>query len=165
MQSGFRARARKPEEWKGETMTENTTGTTDRVKGKNVYGQVVVLTRSKPEQLGLFQTFLPEEEEKYSNTIELYDAVPKYFSHSRGMAALRESGKYLPILERAFEHRGEGYKVQIHPARIRYKDKRAAIVQPVPSIHFSGCWLAVNLQDGWNPWCQKEQILYTEFMH
>jgi len=124
VQSGFRARARKPEEWKGETMTENTTGATDRVKGKNVYGQVVVLTRSKPEQLGLFQTFLPEEEEKYSNTIELYDAVPKYFSHSRGMAALRESGKYLPILEREFEHRGEVYKVQIHPARIRYKDKR-----------------------------------------
>ena len=103
-------------------MSENTTGKTDRVKGKNVHGQVVVLTRSKPEQLGLFQTFLPEEEEKYSNTIELYDAVPKYFSHSRGMAALRESGKYLPILEREFEHRGEVYKVQIHPARIRYKD-------------------------------------------
>ena len=40
------------------------------------------------------------------------------------MAALRESGKYLPILEREFEHRGEVYKVQIHPARIRYKDKR-----------------------------------------
>jgi hypothetical protein len=99
-------------------MSENTIGKTDRVKGKNVHGQVVVLTRSKPEQLGLFQTFLPEEEEKYSNTIELYDAVPKYFSHSRGMAALRESGKYLPILEREFEHRGEVYKVQIHPARV-----------------------------------------------
>ena len=41
----------------------------------------------------------------------------------------------------------------------------SAIVQPVPSIHFSGCRLAVNLSDGWNPWCQKEQILYTEFMH
>ena len=51
-------------------MSENTTGKTDRVKGKNVHGQVVVLTRSKTEQLGLFQTFLPEEEEKYSNTNE-----------------------------------------------------------------------------------------------
>jgi hypothetical protein len=50
----------------GETMTENKTGKATRVKGKNVHGRVVVLTRSKPEQLGLFQTFLPEEEEKYT---------------------------------------------------------------------------------------------------
>jgi len=105
-------------------VTENNISKATRVKGKNVHGQVVVLTRSKPEQLGLFQTFVPEDEEKYSNTIELYDAVPKYFSHTRGMAALRESGKYLPILDREFEHRGEVYKVQIHPARIRYKDKQ-----------------------------------------
>jgi len=56
-------------------MPENKTRIADRVKGKNVHGRIVVLTRSKPEQLGLFQTFLPEEEEKYSNTIELYDAV------------------------------------------------------------------------------------------
>ena len=118
------ARTREADEWKGETVTENNISKATRVKGKNVHGQVVVLTRSKPEQLGLFQTFVPEDEEKYSNTIELYDAVPKYFSHTRGMAALRESGKYLPILDREFEHRGEVYKVQIHPARIRYKDKQ-----------------------------------------
>jgi hypothetical protein len=105
-------------------MSENKTGKANRVKGKNVHGRVVVLMRSKPEQLALFQTFLPEEEEKYSNTIELYDAVPKYFTNPRAMASLRESGKYLPILDRDFEHRGEVYKVQIHPARIRYKDQR-----------------------------------------
>ena len=40
-----------------------------------------------------------------------------------------------------------------------------AIVQPVPNIHFSSCRLAVNFPDGGNPWCQKEQIVYTEFMH
>src|SRR2546430_2531593 len=50
---------------------------------------------------------------------------------------------------------------RLHPT----ESPMPAIVQPVPSRHFSGCWLAVNLQDGWNPWCQKEQILYTEFMH
>jgi hypothetical protein len=74
-------------------MPENKARTADRVKGKNVHGRIVVLTRSKPEQLGLFQTSLPEEEEKYSNTIELYDAVPKYFTNARAMASLRESGK------------------------------------------------------------------------
>jgi hypothetical protein len=41
-------------------MPENKARTADRVKGKNVHGRIVVLTRSKPEQLGLFQTFLPE---------------------------------------------------------------------------------------------------------
>ncbi len=105
-------------------MTEKTTSQAGRVKGTNVHGEVVVLTRSTPEQLSLFRTFLPDEEDKYSNTIELYDAVPKYFTNARAIAALREAGKYLPILDREFEHRGEVYKVQIHPARIRYKDKQ-----------------------------------------
>jgi hypothetical protein len=41
-------------------MSENKTGKANRVKGKNVHGRVVVLTRSKPEQLALFQTFLPD---------------------------------------------------------------------------------------------------------
>src|SRR5438132_12917762 len=99
-------------------MTENKTGKANRVKGKNVHGRVVVLTRSKPEQLALFQTFLPEEEEKYSNTIELYDAVPKYFTNTRAMASLRESWKYLPTLAPDCERRGAGYKVQLHPARL-----------------------------------------------
>jgi hypothetical protein len=109
---------------KGEKMIDNKIDRADRVKGKNVHGKVVVLTRSKPEQLTLFQTFLPEEDEKYSNTIELYDAIPKYFTNARAMAALREVGRYLPILDREFKYRDEVYKVQIHPARIRDKDKR-----------------------------------------
>jgi hypothetical protein len=79
------------------------------------------LVRTQPKQLSLFQTFLPETDDKYSNTIDLYDAVPKYFP-TKHMAGRRESGKYLPILEREFEHRGESFKLKIRPARIQYKD-------------------------------------------
>ena len=35
---------------------------TDRVKGKDINGQVVTLERTQPRQLSLFQTFLSDEE-------------------------------------------------------------------------------------------------------
>ena len=72
---------------------------TDHIKGKDINGQVVTLERTQPRQLSLFQTFLSDEE-RYSNTIELYDAVPKYFSNHKTMASMRKSGQYLPILKR-----------------------------------------------------------------
>jgi hypothetical protein len=94
------------------------------VRGTDMNGKVVVLTKTHPEQLVLFQTFLCDEEDhghgddKYSNTIELYDAIPKYFSNPRLMDRLRKDGKYLPMLERLFKHRGESYTVKIWPARL-----------------------------------------------
>ena len=92
-----------------------------KVRGKDLNGKEVVLDKTYPNQLTLFQTFLPEEdpEDKYSNTIELYDAIPKYFSNPKIMDAMRENGKYLPTLERVFRHRNEFYRVHIRPARIR----------------------------------------------
>jgi hypothetical protein len=101
-------------------MATHPTTKADRVKGKDINGKTMTLVRTHPEQLSLFQTFLPDNETKYSNTIELYDAVPKYFS-SKHMEGKRENGKYLPILQREFEHKGQAYKLHIHPARIRYK--------------------------------------------
>jgi hypothetical protein len=94
------------------------------VRGTDINGNVVVLAKTHPEQLVLFQTFLSDEDdnghgdEKYSNTIELYDAVPKYFSNPRLMDRMRKDGKYLPMLERLFKHRGEMYTVKIWPARL-----------------------------------------------
>jgi hypothetical protein len=63
----------------GNAMVNLKTGKSDRVKGKDVYGKMMTLVRTQPKQLSLFQTFLPETDDKYSNTIDLYDAVPKYF--------------------------------------------------------------------------------------
>src|SRR6266702_2757150 len=93
----------------------------EKVRGKDVEGKVRVLERTYPHQLMLFQTFIPEDDpdDKYSNTIELYDAIPKYFSNARAMDAMRKDGIYLPTLERVFQHRQETYTVQIRPARVR----------------------------------------------
>jgi hypothetical protein len=56
-------------------MVDHTSGVQHSVKvrGKDLNGKVVVLDKTHPNQLTLFQTFLPEEdpEDKYSNTIEL----------------------------------------------------------------------------------------------
>jgi hypothetical protein len=87
------------------------------IQGKDLNGKVVSLKASHPHQLSLFQTFLPPEDEKYSNTIELYDAIPKYFPLKK-MDELRVQGKYLDTLTRVFEHRGKEYIVKIRPAMI-----------------------------------------------
>src|SRR4030095_13074814 len=92
-----------------------------RVKGKDVNGNIVTLERSHPRQLALFQTFVSDED-RYSNTIELYDAVPKYFSNPKLMASLRKDGTFLLPLKRELKHKGERYTLYIRPARIIYKN-------------------------------------------
>lgn len=72
--------------------------------------------QTKPVQLQLFELDDPE----YSNSIELYDAMPKYYIGG----AEREKGKSvdsLPILNREFMHRGRPYKIDIMPAAILNK--------------------------------------------
>jgi hypothetical protein len=59
----------------------------EKVIGRNVgTNKVVTLTKTQPVQLYMFQTFLPDDD-RYSNTIELYDAVPKYFANKTLMAS------------------------------------------------------------------------------
>lgn len=70
--------------------------------------------QSKPEQLTLFELLSPEEK-KYSNTIELYDFMPKYIWGS----VERIQGQFLLSIEREFECRGLSYKVTIKPARVK----------------------------------------------
>lgn len=73
-----------------------------------------------PQQLNLFQLLdLPKEKQKhYSNTIELYDFMPKYHWGK----VQRINGQFLQDLERPFECRGAKYKLKITPARITDKD-------------------------------------------
>jgi len=92
-----------------------------KVRGRNVgTGEVVSLARTQPAQLSLFQTFLPEDKQsgEYSNTIELYDAIPKYYSSPNRMAQMRQGGIYLPVLRHDFDHNKMGYTVEITPARL-----------------------------------------------
>ncbi len=81
---------------------------------------------SEPEQLVL-DFFIQEDQEghKYSQSIELYDAIPKYFWGKPP----RDSGGYLPILRREFKHKGVAYEVEIFPARLSKKVKGVEIEQ------------------------------------
>ncbi len=103
-------------------MTEHAVNGVSSVKGKDIRGKLVTLELKKPAQLSLFQTFLAPDEDKYSNTIELYDAIPKYYPRKH-MGSLRISDTFLRALTRDFEHRGEAFTVTIRPARIVHKDR------------------------------------------
>ena len=70
-----------------------------------------------PIQLSLFQVLEPENK-KYSNTIEIYDFLPKEYLGK----ASRVANTYLPRLEREFECRGKRYKMKLDPARVEDKD-------------------------------------------
>src|SRR5687768_11197469 len=75
--------------------------TNGEARGRDIQdGKERKLAKFQPTQLSLFQTFLPEAG-KYSNTIEFYDAIPKYFTNKRQMGAMREGPEgreiYLPV--------------------------------------------------------------------
>jgi hypothetical protein len=96
-------------------------------RGRDIHdGKQRALTKRQPAQLSLFQTFLPAQDDRYSNTIEFYDAVPKYFTNKRQMAAMREGPEgreiYLPTLEREFRHLDAAYTLKIKPARAEDRD-------------------------------------------
>ncbi len=73
--------------------------------------------KSKPLQLTLFEMLLPSERE-FSNTVELYDFIPKYHWGK----VQRINDKFLDSLEREFECRGVRYKVKIRPASVEDSD-------------------------------------------
>ena len=83
----------------------------ESAKNLNDYDQ------SRPMQLTLFELLLPQER-GLSNTIELYDFIPKYHWGK----VERIGGEFLRALEREFECRGQKYKVKIRPASIEDKD-------------------------------------------
>ena len=62
--------------------------------------------QEKPVQLTLFELLLPSEK-PYSNTVELYDFVPKYHWGK----VERVNGTFLKSLDREFECRGMRYPV------------------------------------------------------
>src|SRR3989442_5451650 len=73
--------------------SDDPTGT-KTVRGKDLEGKTQTLVKTLSQQLQLCQTFLPDDDERYSNTIELYDAIPKYFTNPRAMEGMRQDGKY-----------------------------------------------------------------------
>lgn len=73
--------------------------------------------REKPYQLDLFE-FLQPVNREYSNTVELYDFMPKYVWGK----VERIGGEFLRNLKREFECRDIKYIIDVSPARLRLKD-------------------------------------------
>jgi hypothetical protein len=92
-------------------MPQTSSSRLKKATGRDVgTGKVISMTVTMPDQLSLFRTFLPAEDaDSYSNTIELYDAMPKYFSSKKRMAEERQGGIFLKSLKRRFRHRGAYY--------------------------------------------------------
>lgn len=82
-------------------------------------------SQSKPEQLAFFELLLPEER-RFSNTIELYDFMPKYVWGK----VERVQDKFLDALERTFECRGRRYKLTIDPAKIKERNGKTRDYYP-----------------------------------
>ncbi len=95
------------------------TDSLENKKNLNEYDQ------SHPTQLSLFELLLPQEK-GLSNTIELYDFIPKYHWGK----VERIGGEFLRSLEREFECRGQKYKVKIRPASIDDKDGKERYYYP-----------------------------------
>lgn len=78
--------------------------------------------QAKPEQMTLFEILAPEDQ-KYSNSIELYDFIPKYFWGKADRVKVEKVNReVLPRIERPFECRGKKYRVSLNPASIKDKD-------------------------------------------
>lgn len=73
--------------------------------------------QNHPIQLTFFEILEPENRQ-YSNTVEIYDFLPKEYLGK----ATRVADTYLPRLEREFECRGTKYRMKLDPARIEDKD-------------------------------------------
>ena len=74
-------------------------------------------SQSKPQQLEFFEVTELSSNEGYSNTIELYDQMPKYYFGG----VEREKGREvdaLPILRREFKHKHKNYRLEISPAAL-----------------------------------------------
>jgi hypothetical protein len=107
----------------------------DEARGRDIHdGKERAFAKQRPTQLSLFQTFLPEDD-RYSNTIEFYDAIPKYFTNKRQMAEMREGPEgreiYLPTLDREFKYQDITYILKIKPARA--EDRHGNEVEYYPS--------------------------------
>jgi hypothetical protein len=84
--------------------------------------------RSYPLQLSLFQLLdlKPNDQPRYSNTIELYDFMPKYHWGK----VERIGGEFLRVLKREFECRGTRYKIEVAPAVITDQDGKERYYYP-----------------------------------
>jgi len=76
-------------------------------------------------QLTLFQSFIGRNEdiEGASNSIEMWDAIPRFSMTYKTMTKNRDENGYLGIHKMSFQYRGVPLEVAIQPALVEYKNK------------------------------------------
>lgn len=85
------------------------------------------MKQTKPVQMHFFELLDPDEK-NYSNTIELYDAIPKYiWSVGRKKSEIIRSSKRI---KRNFVYKNQEYQVIITPAIIEDKNGQDKVVFP-----------------------------------
>ena len=81
--------------------------------------------KTYPQQLDLFSfsNIFESKKEKYSNTVDLYDTMPKYYHGD--VEKIRKDGKYIDIISRDFVFKKQQMIINIYPARILQKNKES----------------------------------------
>lgn len=90
-------------------------------------------TNSDNPQLNLFQNFLynePEEKDKLSNAVDLWDSVPRYSVSRKAANKARENGDLPDAYITTFHHRGRVYGCTITPANVRDVDGNRGYFYP-----------------------------------
>ncbi len=83
------------------------------------------LTVARPHAATLFD-WLDARDNKHTNSIALYDVMPKYVFHAPSIRRVSADGLYLyfPAITRAFQFEKREYTLTITPARIRDDDAK-----------------------------------------
>jgi hypothetical protein len=87
-------------------------------------------------QLDLFQKFLcntAAERDQLSNTIDLWDSIPRYSVSRQAMMKMRTADGFLDLYEISFTYKGTHLKAIIQPARLREEDGRTQDYYPSAS--------------------------------
>lgn len=82
------------------------------------------------QQLSLFQHFLCNtdyERQRLSNSIELWDAVPRYSISQLAMNKMRDEHGNLPLRQLEFEYRGTRYSATIQATQIKVNDEKGRL--------------------------------------
>ena len=99
-----------------------------------------------PLQMDLFHNQIGAEKQ-YSNTIEIYDTLPKYF-YGNPEREKGKKGEYLPILERKFDYKGIKHSMSISPAGIVNKEGKTILVVTHEHEIANMCNRIITLKDG-----------------
>jgi hypothetical protein len=85
------------------------------------------------DQLLLFQSFLcnsDEERDQLSNTVELWDSIPKYTVSQQAMNKMRTQDGFLPRLEKQFVYRDRPYQAKIAAAIVEAEEGKDKAFYP-----------------------------------